>query len=216
MSNTQVIADLLSKFQAYETEHKKVSVDDFAVWLLKQNRETKLSAHLGMGSQNKYANKKVDEADNAVGFLLGLLNKYAKHYSKIALSQLPINSIEEFGYLAHLSTHQHLTKTELINVNLDGKTTGTDIIRRLIELGLVKEMSNPDDKRSKLIKINDKGKKVITEAYRKMGQVSKMVVGNLTPNEKQTLIKIMSKLEDYHKLNEPVLTDILKTSYQQY
>ncbi|MCU0421219.1 MAG: winged helix DNA-binding protein [Bacteroidia bacterium] len=212
MSNTQVIADLISQFQVYEQTHRKVSTSDFAVWLLKSEQEINVAKQINMGNDDKSATKKVEELDNGIGILLGLLNKYARHYSKIVLEDLPVNTVDEFGYLAQLSTFTQMTKSELISKTMDGKTTGTDIIRRLIAGGLVKEMNNPDDKRSKLIKITDKGKKVILKSYEKMSMASKSVTGNLTINEKQILIKLLGKLGEYHRLNEPDITENLKTA----
>jgi MarR family transcriptional regulator, lower aerobic nicotinate degradation pathway regulator len=141
---------------------------------------------------------------------LGIMYKYARIYSKIVMEGLPLNTVEEFGYLAHLSSHGQLTKTELINKGMDGKTTGMDIIRRLVEHGLAKEMNNPTDKRSKLIIITEKGKKTIGQSYHRMGQVSKEVVGNLIENEKQTLLSILDKLALHHQQHEMAIGERLR------
>jgi DNA-binding MarR family transcriptional regulator len=203
MSNTSVIAQLITRFQDFEKEVKEPSIEGFSYWLQHQkNTSPNLKHHLKMGVKDGYANEGVNEIDSAVGILLGMLNKYAKHYSKIALEHLPLNTIDEFGYLAHLSTHQKITKTELILRSLDGKTTGTDIIRRLVRQGLAKEIINPKDKRSKLLQITEKGKKIVFKAYTKMGAVSIKITGNLNKSEKKQLLQILSKLELYHKYNE--------------
>ncbi len=162
-----------------------------------------------MGNKDMHANEGVNETDSAIGILLGIMNKYAKHYSKIVLENLPLNTIDEFGYLANLSTHEKINKTNLITQNLDGKTTGTDIIRRLVLNGLAKEIINPTDKRSKLLKITEKGKKTILNAYLKMGAVSKKVTGNLNAKEKSQLLLILNKLAIFHKQNEKNISNDL-------
>jgi DNA-binding MarR family transcriptional regulator len=202
MSNTSVIAQLISRFQDFEKESKEPTIEGFSYWLQHQKNTPNLKHHLQMGKKDGYANEGVNDIDSAVGILLGMLNKYAKHYSKIALEHLPLNTIDEFGYLAHLSTHQKITKTELILRSLDGKTTGTDIIRRLVRQGLAKEIINPKDKRSKLLQITEKGKRIIYQAYAKMGAVSIKITGNLNKSEKKQLLQILSKLELFHKYNE--------------
>lgn len=202
MSNTPVIAQLISRFQEFEKEVKEPTIAGFSYWLQQKDSSPNMKHHIQMGNKDNYASEGVNDTDSAIGILLGMLNKYAKHYSKIALENLPLNTIDEFGYLAHLSTHQKITKTELILRSLDGKTTGTDIIRRLVNQGLAKEIINPKDKRSKLLQITEKGKKIIYQAYVKMGAVSVKVTGNLNKTEKKQLLQILSKLELFHKYNE--------------
>lgn len=202
MSNTPVIAQLISRFQEFEKEVKEPTITGFSYWLQQKDNSPNMKHHIQMGNKDNYASEGVNDTDSAIGILLGMLNKYAKHYSKIALENLPLNTIDEFGYLAHLSTHQKITKTELILRSLDGKTTGTDIIRRLVNQGLAKEIINPKDKRSKLLQITEKGKKIIYQAYVKMGAVSVKVTGNLNKTEKKQLLQILSKLELFHKYNE--------------
>lgn len=211
MSNTRIITQLIQQFEAYEAESQSASVEDFANWLLQKKDAVNMKYHLAMGNKDKIATQKVDETDNAIGILLGLMNKYAKVYSKAALENLPLNTIEEFGYLAHLSSHAQITKTALISRGMDGKTTGMDIIRRLVEHGLAKEINNPEDGRSKLLKITEKGRKVIAASYQAMGRVSKAVAGNLSKQEKQTLKSLLSKLEHHHKEHEMTILAQLRT-----
>ncbi len=211
MSNTLLIAELVSTFHAYENERESVSIEDFATWILQRNKPNSIGERIQIGEQDAYATQKIEEVDNAIGILLGLLNKYARHYAKVVLEDLPLNTIDEFGYLAHLSSHQQLTKSELIHRNLDGKTTGTEIIKRMLRLGLVKETDNPADKRSKLMSITAYGNEVIAKAYTKMGMVSIEVVGNLTKEEKITLMQLMMKLETHHRNNESQIIFTLKS-----
>lgn len=210
MSNTKVIVELLSKFAAYEQTQQQTSVTDFATWLLKQEKSGDMAQRVKMGKSNEYANQNINQIDSSIGILLGLLNKYARHYAKAALNDLPLNTIDEFGYLAHVSTHAQITKTELISRSHDGKTTGTEIIKRLVKHDLMQELNNPVDRRSKLLRITPTGMQVIGKAYFKMGLVAKQVVGNLTEQEKTMLQQLMSKLEDYHQANEMAILNRLK------
>ncbi|MBP9185967.1 MAG: winged helix-turn-helix transcriptional regulator [Bacteroidia bacterium] len=206
MSSTLIISNIVLLFQEYETSIQKPTEEGFINWMLQRNNNINMQQNMNMGDKNKFANEGVNETNNAIGILLSIMNKYAKHYSKIVLEPLPLNTIDEFGYLAHLSTHEKITKTNLITQNLDGKTTGTDIIRRLVLNGLAKEVINPTDKRSKLLKITDKGKKTILNAYLKMGAVSKKVTGNLTNKEKAKLLLLLNKLANYHRQNAKTIS----------
>jgi DNA-binding MarR family transcriptional regulator len=210
MSNTKIISELIDQFLHYEQEVKTPTVSGFAAWVQKQTHTLEMSAQLKMGTADKHASQRVNETDNAIGILLAMMNKYARLYSKIVMESLPLNTVEEFGYLAHLSSHGQITKTTLINKSMDGKTTGMDIIRRLVQHGLAKEINNPEDKRSKLLRITEKGKKIIGQSYSRMAAVSKAVVGNLTIHEKQNLLSILNKLAQYHQQHEHEIGESLK------
>lgn len=202
MSNIKVVGELINHFAKYEQEAKTTTVEGFAAWIQANSSQVEMASHLKMGKADKKASKIVNQEDNAIGILLGMMNKYTRLYSKIVMENLPLNTIEEFGYLAHLSSHGQLTKTALISKGMDGKTTGMDIIRRLVQHGLAKEINNPEDKRSTLLCITEKGKKIIGQSYIRMAAVSKAVVGNLTVSEKQNLLSMLNKIAQYHQQNE--------------
>jgi MarR family transcriptional regulator, lower aerobic nicotinate degradation pathway regulator len=212
MSNTKVISELITAFEQYEQEAKQATAEGFAKWLMaaKTQPTSSMNTQLKMGNKDAYANENVNQTDNAIGILISMMSKYARHYSKAAMEKLPLNSIEEFGYLAHLSTHGEMTKTALVSKGMDGKTTGMDIIRRLVENNLAKEINNPDDGRSILLRITEKGKKVLGQSYMRMGMVSKVVVGDLTEAEKKLLLQALQKLATYHQQNESKIIEKLK------
>ena len=59
-------------------------------------------------------------------------------------------------------------RLEIINVHLVEFTTGMDIIKRLLNQGLITESLNESDKRSKLIHTTEEGKAVLNKSMRKM------------------------------------------------
>lgn len=210
MSNTKIISELIIQFEAYEQEVKLPTLAGFAAWIHKQTNRSEIEQRLQIGNADAVAVQKVNELDNAIGILLGMMNKYARLYSKIAMGNLPLNTVEEFGYLAQLSSHEQLTKTALIAKSMDGKTTGMDIIRRLVQQGLAKEVDNPEDKRSKLLRITAKGKKTVGLSYIRMSAVSKAVVGNLTVSEKQHMLAALNKLAQHHQQHEAEIGENLR------
>lgn len=209
MSNIKVVSALIDHFAQYEQAVKTPTLEGFVAWMQTIFKQPEVALHLDMGQSDERALQKVNETDNAIAILLSLMNKYARLYSKIVMEDLPLNTVEEFGYLAQLSSHEQLTKTALINKSMDGKTTGMDIIRRLVEHGFAKEIHNPHDKRSKLLRITAKGKKTIGLSYSRMAAVSKAIVGNLIVSEKETLLSILNKLAQYHHEQEDAISEKL-------
>jgi len=212
MSGTQHILELLSAYAEYEKSHRQTGVDDFLIWAIAK-RQPQMAPVIAMVDMDTRASKKVNETETAISILLGMLSKYARIYSKTALTGLPVSNSDEFGYLARLSSFQQMPKTVLATSGMDGKTTGMEMVNRLISQELIAELDNPDDKRSKLVRLTTKGRKVLAECYIRMGKVARYVSGDLTVAEKQTLKKILQKLEAYHKLNEAEIeVALLKSS----
>jgi DNA-binding MarR family transcriptional regulator len=126
------------------------------------------------------------------------MSRYAKFYIKKALEGTPLQTAEDFTALAILLTHNQLSKSELIGHNLQEKTSGTEVIRRLIASGLVRQWDNEKDKRSKHIAITDEGKALLYQVFEHTNYVGKIITGKLTFAEKFTLQYLLQKLEDFH------------------
>lgn len=124
---------------------------------------------------------------------------YAKNYTRRALEGTPLQTIEEFTYLAALMEHGTMTKTAVIQLHTHGKTSGMDIIRRLHTLGLVEEKDNPDDKRSKVVSLTPAGQGLLFQAFGKMNAVSMLVVEPLDPQERMLLLHLLRKLDHFHR-----------------
>jgi DNA-binding MarR family transcriptional regulator len=93
-----------------------------------------------------------------------------------------------------------MTKTKLIEINVHEKSTGIQIINRLSAGGFVKEVINSKDRRSRDISITDKGKEMLELHMDKVRKASTIVVGDLTSREKSQLIRLLQKLEAFHKI----------------
>jgi DNA-binding MarR family transcriptional regulator len=210
MGSYKNISELVLLYDEYCNTTSAPDWLDFGKWLQHKHEPVRsMKQHLQTGAAGENIDARMNETDTAIGILLGMMNKFVKHYSKAVMEKLPINTTDEFGYLAHLSTHENLSKTELIHRMMDGKTTGMEIIRRLVNLGLVRELENMSDKRSILLELTAKGRKVIGEAYNQMARVSKEVTGDLTVAEKKQLHGLLSRLMVYHQQHEAEIIERL-------
>jgi len=150
------------------------------------------------GKEEAYAQTMAFQLDNSIGRLFVYMSRYAKSYIKKTLEGTPLQTGEDFTAMAILLTHEHLSKTELISYNLQEKTSGMEVIRRLIAAGLVKQWDNVEDRRGKHIAITDVGRKLLYRVFVEMGHVSKMITGNLSEAEKLNLLYLLQKLENFH------------------
>ena len=124
--------------------------------------------------------------------------RYAKGYIKKALRDSAIKTADEFSFLMTLMTYDSLSKSELIQKQVMEKTSGTEIINRMIKMGLIESFNDEADKRSVRVKMTVAGRMEIIKILPEMQKVSKIVTGNLNETEKSTMAYMLRKLEHYH------------------
>lgn len=100
----------------------------------------------------------------------------------------------QFAVLEALYHKGTLTIQEIIKSILSTGGNMTVVIHNLEKEKLIERHVNPEDKRSSLIEITDKGKKIIEEIFPNHLQGLKEEFQILTKEEKQTLITILKKL----------------------
>lgn len=189
MTRYDLLKKLLEKVELYENlQHEEnFELSNFAQWLA---QDTKTEA---MPPPSVPA-----EPSDLVGGLVGKLFRYAKTYSKIALKDSPLQTVDEFIYLISLMQQGSMTKSELIERNIQERTTGMEIIKRLVRARWVGEQDDEQDRRSRRLNLTPEGAAVLREVFGKMQGVSKIVVGNLNRDEQWQLINLLSRLDHFH------------------
>ena len=95
-------------------------------------------------------------------------------------------------------TYDSLSKGELITKQVMEKTSGSEIIRRLIKKGLIVESPDENDKRSIRVSVTKYGREEILKILPIMSKVTKIVAGNLNAEEINTLSYLLKKLDYFH------------------
>jgi len=202
MKTKVILKELIDYLSLYEQETEKfgseVNFTDFLGYLNSHHvpQNIKIS-ELRVDVEDK-ALKEQDGPDTDISILIVLLFRYAKGYIKKALKDSSINTADEFSFLITLMTHESLSKSELIQKQVMEKTSGTEIINRLLKMELVEQFSDAIDKRSVRVKIAHKGRMELIKVLPAMGAVSQLVVGNLNEAEKGMLAYMLRKLEHFH------------------
>ena len=209
MKSYQLIHELISLVEQLEQQNpeREVTMQDFAGFMVHtvgnsaQNvaSSARISHDVRFGKNEITAQEQAFQLDNNIGQLFVYMSRYAKSYIKKALDDTALLTAEDFTALAILLTHDNLSKSELIQYNLQEKTSGTEVIRRLLAAGLIEQWDDEKDKRSRQIAITDKGKQLLYAVFEDMNHVGKMISGNLTVSEKLTLRYLLQKLEDFHQ-----------------
>lgn len=197
--NYHLIKDVIGLIQQFETERKKSSgpdadVTDFRRWVaIHYTNESTYQEPTWEGKE------KGRSAESVINTLIVHLNRYAKNYSRSAIFDSDFSSQEDFIYLINLKASGQITKMDLIKKNVHDKPAGMQIISRLIAQGWVKQTESKIDKRSRVLNITKKGIMALTKQMVKIRKASKIVTGDLMHSERMELIRLLQKLNDFHR-----------------
>jgi DNA-binding MarR family transcriptional regulator len=137
--------------------------------------------------------------ESRIGSYIIFLYRYAKGYTKKALEGSPLQTIDEFSFLISLMFGGSKTKTELIQHAIQEKTSGMEVIKRLLKQGFIRQEEDSTDRRSKRLYITPEGQRTLFSVFEKMNQVSQIVAGNLSTSEREQLLQLLHKLHLFHK-----------------
>ena len=144
------------------------------------------------------ADKVTSEADD-LGIRLVLLNRYAREYVKLALEHTPLQTSDEFPFLMALFAEGSFTKSELIHKMMLTKTSGIEVIKRLLKKGLIHVFDDLEDRRSKRVEISVEGRQLVLQLLPRMSHVSTLISGNLSPAELRNANSLLKKLQVHHR-----------------
>jgi DNA-binding MarR family transcriptional regulator len=202
MKSYKLIHQLLNLVEDFESENtdRELCLSEFSGYLINHltQSNSESAADVRFGNNEDDSQQLAYQIDNTIGRLFIYMSRYAKSYIKKTLDGTPLQSPEDFTCLAILFTHDSLSKGELISRNIQEKTSGTEVIRRLIQAGLASQLDDVNDKRSKRISITDPGKQLLYRVFEDMNDVGKMVSGNLSLTEKLNLQYLLQKLDTFH------------------
>lgn len=170
-----------------------LSTNDLIAILYKKNKK-EADEKLFFQTKNSTAN-----INNEIGRYITRTNRFASIYAKDILKDLPYVSLNDFGFVALLHSNKELTKSALIKLVLMDKSPGMEIIKRLVSKKVMEEFENPDDKRSKMIRLTDYGKEVVVKSYEKMSGLSDSLLADLDEATKFEILKILKYLDEFHQ-----------------
>ena len=197
--NYNLIADCLKLIESFEKNWSNNCYSDdiqgFVQWIsdIKSNNISNQTVIDWEGKDNGRT------AESVISTLIVQMNRYAKNYSKVAMQDSEFSTQDEFIYLINLQAFGEMSKMELIKRNIHDKQTGIQIIKRLLDREWISQSDSLEDKREKLISITDKGRFTLKNQMGKIRQATNIVSGDLTDIEKMELIRILKKLEHFHK-----------------
>jgi MarR family transcriptional regulator, lower aerobic nicotinate degradation pathway regulator len=201
--NYELLKDIVDHLERFETENntKKGTLQDFGLWLSNQQNFDIQSNNQSLevrGNVPEDIKTSAELPETIIAQLLTFLSRYLKIYLKKGLDGTLLTTGDDFSYLATLFNLGGMTKTELILQNAHEKTSGMEVIKRLLINELIEQADDVKDKRSKQVNLTQKGIGVLMQSFKTMGEVAKISAGDLTDQEKNQLVFLLKKLDNFH------------------
>lgn len=197
--NYSLVKNVIDLVQEFEAENRSNLASEIDIECFKRWIATNYSSEHSTSEPNWTGKAQGRSAESVINTLIVHMNRYAKNYAKSAIFGSDFSSQEDFIYLINLKAFGEMTKMELIKKNVHEKPVGIQIINRLIGQQWVKQTDSQTDKRSKVLKITQKGITALANQMDKIREASQLVTGNLTHNEKMELIRLLNKLNEFHR-----------------
>ncbi len=186
MSSKKLI-DLANQWGKFENEYPDGDLAQFCHWQLSQNEDNTF-----VGNEKSFSNEGYSAQ------LLATLARYAQIYSDDILKLHGLESVYEWGFLMRVLEMENPKKSELIEKQVVGFTSGIGIINRLVKRKLLKEVVDKNDKRTKRISLTPAGFDILEATLPDMDKLSHIIFYPLNERERNMLLSILQKLYLVH------------------
>ncbi len=185
------LLDLIEAFERDGGDTHQLDRESFASWLItfrhgsakKQSRQPEAGPRL----------------NGLIAMYLNFMGRYAQFYGRRVFRDSEIYSDDDWGILVSLFPNLQMKKTEVLRGCIMEKSSGNEVLKRLLKHGLIQETPHPEDRRSKLVMLTDAGRAAFMSVQNGIERLSDVVVADLTEEEKATLLHLLTKLHLFHK-----------------
>jgi len=191
MAGASVIP-LLSNWEDYISTNPEGDIPGFATWIL-EKQERPIPQPPPPSTTTTELN---DTAQGAL--LIARLHRILRLFSKPILKDLGFTKDMEFAVLVQIAIMDKPNKKELGQELLIENSTGVEITKRLAKKGVIAETPDPNDRRSALLTVTEKGKKILLKSYDLMSRLHTSFLDALSPEEKRQFVNMLSRVNHYH------------------
>lgn len=192
----------LTAWERFGEAHPQGDLREFAGWLLHHLDPLRQAPPLPDFEPVLKSGQRLSEAfgdeDFLTSFFVGRLNRYAKSYAKPIITGHGFASADEFLFLSLIAQMNRPTKKEVCIANASELTTGVEMLRRLLKQGLIQEIPDERDGRSKRLLMTEKGLGTVQKVYEELAQLEGSVLANLDEVERTHFLQTLKYLNNYH------------------
>jgi len=130
-----------------------------------------------------------------IGLPLMLVNKlFSERKEKIFSTRYNLSSSEFDVLMALLCHNEPMTPTNLYESMIFSSGGMTKLLKKLEEKKLIERIPSQKDKRSLLVALSRRGKKLVTDAFGDVVKINMEVLSKLEESEQATLENLLKKL----------------------
>lgn len=185
----KTVVELVNLFDSFNNETESEDIKEFSVWLNRRMHESK---------RHKAKDVTNIEDNRFVVWNIHRLSKYFRWYAKSFLNANGLNNMDEYFFLVSINNRGTPAKNEVYKDTISELTTGTQMMKRLIDIGMIKEIADKKDKRIKRVELTAKGRKTRENVLEQSKKDLLLKAGNLSGEEKIQLKSSLTYLEKFH------------------
>jgi DNA-binding MarR family transcriptional regulator len=103
---------------------------------------------------------------------------------------------QQFTLLAALEHNEGVSQTALVDITGIDRSTLAEMVRRMLEKGLLSRERTEEDQRANAVAISPSGRKALRTARTASERAEKAMLDALPPVERQRLIKLLLQIAD--------------------
>ncbi len=184
------LLDLASAYEAGGGNTDEFDREDFITWMLTTQRQQ---------ADRPLLEGDLPPVNGLIAMYVSHMSRYADFYARRVFKSSDIYSLDDWAVLVSLYPDGTGKKTDVIRGCIMEKSSGNEVLKRLLRQELIAEMPNPDDHRSKLIRLTDAGRAAFESVGPGIRNLADLVVGDLTEQEKSDLLAMLFKLQRFHQ-----------------
>jgi DNA-binding MarR family transcriptional regulator len=174
--------EILQLVIAFEESNIGNTEKDFAQWVYDKNFFNKPKPYI--------------EKDRLISYLIQRIARLGRIYGKKALSGTELGNIDEFTIINTVYNNNGISKNKLYTETVFELSTGSQIIKRLVENNLICEKINPEDKRVTNLYITKKGEAQRNLAFEQLSKETSFKVSMFDKKEKELLCEYLTKMNE--------------------
>jgi DNA-binding MarR family transcriptional regulator len=179
---------LVNEWAAFEAQHADANIEEFCRYYLIRKKESE-DANSVFGEEHTPPTSHL-----VLMKMMGMIMRFSSIYISMAIKDLEIRREEDFYFLNYIRSEKNPRKTEIIHAFMYELTTGLSILAGLKELGLIEELEDPEDKRSKRVSLTPHGEKVLFSCYKQFGKVGAMLFKDIPDEDSKLCVQLLQKV----------------------
>jgi DNA-binding MarR family transcriptional regulator len=180
--------ELVTKWAEFEETHPDGSLDDFCRHYLGSKKENKNSERLFRGDVPP-------RSDIVLAKLIDRIARIHMIYIYMAMKELKIDHFEEFSLLSAIANLDNPRKTEVIYHTINELATGLNLLGAMKKRGYITEHDDPEDKRSKRLKLTPKGDKILKTCYERFSKIPEIIFTEMERDDIELCIQLLKGVE---------------------